>query len=233
MSQLLKNMVLLATIILLSCTLRTYCQTEINIGAGVSDIAFKLTGEKVYLGYEINALTHNLPSFSYYISLSQGFWRQSRVHPVVEFQYARVGLNYSTSYLFDDLKYYIKIHYLKIPVLLMFNLSLKNSNNSGLLFGPYFSYRLLANRLLTVQGKTDKKKVDNVKPIDLGLMAGYNRDINLANFPLKVGVTISYSVVNIMTPIDGVIMLYDGPENEYARNITVLLSIGYKINKDR
>jgi hypothetical protein len=229
MTQLAKNMILVSILSCISFTSPMYCQTGINIGAGISDIAYQLNGEKIYMGYEINALTHNLPSFSYYVSLSQHFLSQNRFHPVVELQYARNGVNYSTSYLFDDLGYYIRIHYLKIPVLLQFNLSKKNGNNSGFVFGPYVSYRMLARRLLTVHGVTDIKKVDNIKPFDLGLLAGYSHDFNLANLPLSAGSTISYSVVNMMTPIDGVIMRYDGPEKEYVRNITILLSVGYRI----
>jgi len=230
MPQLTKNMILISILICISFTSPIYCQTGINFGAGISDIAYQLNGEKVYMGYEINTLTHDLPSFSYYVSLSQSFMSQCRVHPIVEFQYARVGVNYSTTYLFDDLKYYIRIHYLKLPVLLQFNFSMKNGNNSGIVLGPYVAYRLLANRLLTVQGETDRKKVDNVKPLDAGLLVGYRHDFNLADLPLSAGGNISYSVVNMMTPIDGVIMRYDGPEKEYVRNITIMLSVGYRIN---
>jgi hypothetical protein len=224
-----KNLILISILTCIRFAAPMYCQTGINIGVGISDIAYQLNGDKIYMGYEINALKHNMPSFSYYISLSQHFLSQSRFHPVIELQYARKGVNYSTSYLFDDMEYYIRVHYLKVPVLLQFNLRKKNGTNSGFVFGPYVSYRMLAIRLLTVQGVTDRKKVDNVKPFDLGLLAGYSHDFNLANLPLSTSGTISYSLVNMMTPIDGVIMRYDGPEKEYARNITIMLSIGYRI----
>jgi len=205
-------------------------QIGLNAGLGVSDIGFLYKGEKVYLGYETSALSHKLPSPSYYFSASHSFVTHKRIRPCIEIQYAREGINYSTSYLFYDINYRLKIDYLKIPLLLHLNLNMKSSKNAGILIGPYFAYRLRAVRILSYHNQFEKKKMESVKPFDAGIVAGFSRDIDLANLPFRAGFRMTYSLLNMMSPIDGKLRLYNGPVKEYARNITIMFTLGYKIN---
>jgi hypothetical protein len=208
-------------------------QVNVQAGAGISDIGFLLEGELNYFGYELSSLQHSLPAFSYSFGIGKIFLPGKRLQPMLELQYSREGINYSRSYLFDDIGYHVRIDYLKIPLLLHLNLNMKRNRNRGIQLGPFVSYRMRAIRDLTLQGVTDRRTVENVNPLDAGLMAGAHLEILQAPISLDAGFRMSYSLVNMMTPLGGTLMRYYGPDKEYVRNITMMFTLSTPIRGSR
>ena len=200
-------------------------QNQFSIGLGASDIGFKEGGEAVYIGYEIASLEHKVPAFSYSISAGRIFRAEKRIQPVVALQYAREGLNYSRSFLFDNIKYLVKIDYMKVPVLLQLMLGKNVDRGFGLDLGPFVSYRIRAVRDITLNGEKELRKLENVRPMDVGIIVGVKYCALRNSFPLDFGFQISYSLVDMMTPLEGDLLLYYGPEEEYARNITLMFKV--------
>ena len=212
-------------LLLFAYTFLVQGQYQFSIGLGASDIGFKDGGEAVYFGYELASIEHKVPAFSYSISAGRIFRAEKRIQPVVALQYAREGLNYSQSFLFDDIKYLVKIDYLKVPVLLQLKLGKKVDRGFGLDLGPFVSYRIRAVRDLTLNGEKELRKLENVRPMDVGIIVGVKYSVLRNSFPLDLGFQISYSLVDTMTPLEGDLRLYYGPEEEYARNITLMFKV--------
>jgi hypothetical protein len=205
-----------------------YAQIGIKGGIGISDIAFLKNGETPYLGYEINSLEHRMPR----IASEIGTFGMTELWKRVEFQpellFTMQGLNYSTEYLYDHITYKINISYLKIPLLLKYKISTKKKIHSALFIGPYAAWKLKAVRVTEVEGEREKVRISNVKNTDFGVVTGYSIDFNLFSKQIILDLRCNYSLINMMDRIAGYVPWYYGPSKEYARNINISLTAGYR-----
>ena len=220
---------LILLFMLCTCSLPVSSQLNVQLGAGIADMGFQYEGEFNYFGYELSSMQHSIPAFSYFAGVSYTFLPESRLQPGLELQYSREGLNYSKSYLFDDIGYHVRIDYLKMPVLLHITLNRQNGRHPEVHIGPYVSFRMRAVRDLTLYGERNRRNVDNVNPFDMGIIAGFSRRILPTPFPLDAGFRISYSLVNSMSPLGGSLMRYYGASEEYVRNITMMFTLSTPI----
>ena len=205
-------------------------QIGIKAGLGVSDITFKERGQTPYLGYEINSIEHRIPLVTFQIGMFSSFDVSDYFVFQPELLYATQGLDYSTKYVYDDIKYKIKSSYIQIPLLFKYNTRVKRDKLSGILLGPYASLKLNANRITQVEGQREKSEMTNIKQTDFGLIAGYIFDFNLASRNILIDLRSSYSLINMMDRIDGYIKMYNGPKKAYARNISITFSIAYNFD---
>ena len=203
-------------------------QIGIKGGIGISDIAFLKDGQTPYLGYEINALEHRIPMFTFEVGTfgTIELWKRIEFQP--ELLFARQGLNYSTKYIYDDITYKINISYLKMPLLLKYKISTKKKIHSALFIGPYFACKLKAVRIAEVESEREKTIISNVKNIDFGLVTGYSVDFNLFSRKMLFDLRCSYGLMNMMNTIAGYIPSYYSPSKEYARNVSITLTAGYR-----
>jgi len=204
-------------------------QVSIKVGLGVSDIVFKDEGQTPYLGYEINSLEHRIPLVTFQIGIFSSFEVSNHFDFQPELLYVTQGLDYSTDYLYDDIKYKIKSTYLQVPILFKYKTAVKKNKFSGIIAGPYASIKLNANRITEIEGQRNKSKMNNIKQADFGIIAGFVFDFNLVSRKMLIDLRSSYSLINMMDRVDGYIPLSNGPKQEYARNISVILSINYQL----
>ena len=216
------------TFLFLFCLSTAYTQIGVKAGAGIAEIAFKYYGQTSYLGYEVNTLIHNYPRFS----TEAGFFGTFKVANRIDFQpevlYSLKGLDYSTKFLYDDITYRLNIHYLKFPLLFKYKTALKKSRDSGIVLGPYASWKLKAKKKIEVEGQKERAVVPNVKNFDFGLIAGFSFDYNLPKGQLVIDLRSSYSLINMMDRIEGFIPDYEERSKDYARNVTLSLTVGYR-----
>jgi hypothetical protein len=205
-----------------------FSQFGIIAGAGVSEIAFLNEGQVPYLGYEANALIHNFPAFSHQVGISRQFNASSRFAPLVKIILIRKGLNYNTSFLYDDIRYQLHITYLELPLLLKINTDLRDKRQSGINLGPYISLKINATLITDIEGVVERQKINNVNRWDTGIMLGYSFDLGPHPRRSLIDLRTSYSLINMMSPVDGP-PLYDGPEYKYARNVSIMISYEYYI----
>lgn len=225
-----RNFIFLSALLLLLNTPCTIAQVGVKAGLGVSDIGFKKEGQIPYLGYEINSIEHRLPLLTYQI----GAFANIKVSESIGFQpellYVTQGLDYSTKYLYDDVTFKIKSSYLQLPLLFKYRTAVKKKKHSGILVGPYAAIKLKGKRITEMEDLREKTEVTNLKQTDLGVIAGYAFDFNLASKKMLLEIRTGYSLINMMDRIDGYIPSYNRPKNEYARNISITVSALYRFD---
>ena len=202
-------------------------QIDVKVGLGVSDIVFKDEGQTPYLGYEINSIEHRLPLLTFQIGVFTSFEVSNHIDFQPELLLVSQGLDYSTKFLFDDIRYKIKSSYIQLPLLFKYRTAVKKNKLSGIMVGPYASIKLNSNRIIEIQGHREKSEMTNINQTDFGVIAGFAFDFNLASRKMLINLRSSYSLFNMMDRIDGYIPMYDGPKKEYARNASITLSVEY------
>jgi len=128
------------------------CQVGLRLGAGISDIIFRNSGQTPYLGYEINSITHNFPIHSFQAGFVGQLDISTRLYLNAGILYSQQGLDYSTSFLYDDIIYRLYLSYLKVPFLLKIRTNMKSNKSSSIVFGPYISGTINSSRLTEIQG---------------------------------------------------------------------------------
>lgn len=205
-------------------------QIWVKGGFGVSDIAFKKEGQIPYLGYEINSLEHKLPLLTYQLGVLTRFEIADHFDFQPELLLVAQGLDYSTKYLYDDITYKIRSNYLQLPLLIKYNTAIKKNKRSGIIIGPYGAIKLNATKITEIAGQREKSKMANVKQTDFGIVSGFVFDFNLNERKILFDLRTSYSLFNMMDTIDGYIPSHIVPESEYARNVSVSLSVLYRFD---
>ena len=94
--------------------------------------------------------------------------------------------------------------------------------------GPYISVKLKATKITEIEGMRNKTIMPNVKNTDLGIACAFSTDFDFLSGQMVIDLRTSYSLVNMMDRIDGFIPSYYGAKKEYARNVCISLSIGYR-----
>jgi len=224
-----KGLIFIVSMLLFWSTICPSAAAQIGIkaGAGVADIAFLKDGQTPYLGYEINALEHRIPRAFFQAGAFRQFELSQRFYFQPELLYSLQGLNYNTSYLYDDITYKINLQYIRMPLLVQYKTSIKKKNYPALFIGPYAAWKLKAVRVKEVEGVKENNNFDNVKSTDFGAILGFSYNYKLPDARLIIDLRSSYSFVNMMDRIEGYTPWYYGPEKEYARNVTIAISVGY------
>ena len=208
----------------------TQAQIGITAGIGFSDIAFVEYGQSPYLGYEINSLEHRLPKVAFQAGLFASFPFKKRFAFQPELLFSAQGLDYSTDYLYDKLIYKINTTYLQMPLLVKYTISLKRKWQPALYAGPYGAIKLSARKILEAEGWRQETSMPTVRNTDLGLVAGFSAGFELGGGQLTVDFRTSYSLANVMDRIEAYTPEYAKAEKEYARNVNVLLILGYRFS---
>lgn len=225
-----KNRIYFITILpfLLFLNIAVFSQIGMKGGVGVSDIVFAIEGQTPYLGYEINYLTHRNPLITYQF----GVFGTVKINRLFYFQpeliYTRQGLNYNIDFLYDQIIYRIYIDYLQLPLLINLSMRPEKKFHPGFYLGPYGALKLNAKRITEIDGERIEEKPTNVKNGDFGLIGGLSFDFDIPKGQLIADLRFNYSLMNIMYPIDGYIPSYDGPDKERARNVSIVLLLGYR-----
>jgi hypothetical protein len=205
-------------------------QIGIKGGLNISDIAFLDEGQSPYLGYEVDFLEHNLPAAGFQIGIFSEFPIFKRLEFQPELLLIKQGLNYSKNYIYDDITYKVRIYFINAPALIKYTLSQKARWHPALLSGPYVSLKLDGTRITKIDGKVEKTPISNLKYVDFGIIAGAFSGFDLPKGQITIDLRCSYSLLNMMDRIEGYIPSYYGPKKEYARNVCIALTVGYKFN---
>lgn len=201
---------------------KLFAQIGFKGGPALSDIVFADKGQTPYLSYEINSLTHRLPYLTYQFGVFKSFSLNNRLSIQPEILFVKKGLNYSLDFIYDDITYIIKIHYVEVPILI--KLYLNNNKRSAILLGPYFSYMINNKRIRKIDGVMEKDYVSNINKTDFGFAGSFAFDFkNRFNLDFRV----TYSLNEMMKYLDSVILDYYGPGKERARNVNLSLTVGY------
>lgn len=216
---------------LITVHITVLAQIGMKGGLGISDIAFSVEGQSPYLGYEVNSLVHKVPAVSYQIGIYGLINISNRWLFQPELLYARYGLNYDTEFLYDDVTFRIKIDYLQLPLLLKYKTMPAKSWHVGFFAGPYASLKLNANKYTVIEGQEDRKEMPNIENYDVGIIGGLSFDFDVNRGQIVTGLRCSYSLMNIMSYVEGNIPEYNGPENGKARNVAITILVGYQFTE--
>jgi len=136
-------------------------------------------------------------------------------------------LDYDINLLYAQITHQIRINYLQIPLLFYYKPHPEKKTHSGLFVGPYAAIRLNAVK----EDNWEKSDMTRVRPSDFGIIGGYSMDFKIPSGQLSCELRTSYGLTNMMDRIEGYIPYYYGPEKEKARNISVVLMVGYRFSK--
>lgn len=205
---------------------KAHSQTGLTAGTGASDIIFPIAGQSPYLGYEVNILTHNYPAPCYQAGVSQHLALSEHFIGTAGLQFCRRGLNYTTSFLYDDLEYRLHIYYLRLPLLV----KIRTRPGSGKLSGPVaggYASATLGSRLVMKSGDSHTRTPkENLRNMDAGILLGYCWDIGKSPGKLLLNLRMAYGLMDVMDVLEGTVA-YDGPENFYARNASLELGLEF------
>lgn len=206
-----------------------FAQIGLKAGIGIGDIVFADQGQTPYLGYEVDYLTHRVPMLSYQFGAYGSFALNSRWVLQTELLYAKQGLNYDIDFLYDEVTYRLGIHYLQLPVLIHYRTQPKQQHFYSYYAGPYFAQRLKATRTRVIDGQETKDNMSNVKAMDFGMMLGFASHLNTSRGAASIDLRMTYSMINMMDPIEDGLWNYERSTEERARNVNVSLAISYPI----
>ena len=178
-------------------------------------------------------MDHRLPYLSFQGGLFGTFELSKRFDLQPELLFVRRGLDYSSEYLYDDVFYRIKIHYLHLPVLIQYKFNVEKNGRSALYTGPYVSSKLQAQRITEIEGKKVEEEMSSVKDTDWGLTFGYATGFGLPGGQLTAELRTSYSLSDMMDTVEGYTPEYQQPKKERARNVSITLMIGYRFTNLR
>lgn len=210
-------------------------QIGVKAGSGVSDIVFSNEGQSPYLGYEVNYLTHRKPFIPFQAGAFTSFWPNNRFDLQPELLFVYQGLNYNMDFLYSDVIYKVNIYYLQVPMLARVRLLMQKKWHPVLYAGPYGSLKVRGTKITGEKQKGEAEKgikkketMENVRDGDFGLAFGVNFEIELSKNELDIDLRSSYSLINVMKPIDGYIPDYYGPTKGKSRNVSITLLVGYR-----
>jgi hypothetical protein len=219
---------IIITFLLLVLPLRS--QVGIKGGPALSDIIFEVEGQIPYLGYGTNSLSHKLPYLTYQFGIFKTFNITNKIGFQPELLYVKKGLNYSTEFIYDDIKYFVKIHYLEIPMLLKYDFTKDAKNQFSFLIGPYLSYAINNVRYIDTENQIQKDKMSNINKFDLGVAASISYDFTIQQNKFVLDFRTTYGLTDMMNYSDGYIKKYYGTDERRARNVNVALTFGYLLN---
>jgi hypothetical protein len=225
-----KNHLFLFIVIYLLLTVPLSSQVGIKSGPALSDIIFEVDGQIPYLGYGTNSLSHKLPYITYQFGIFNNFSITKRIELQPELLLVKKGLNYSTEFIYDDIKYYIKVHYLEIPILLKYNISKEAKNQFAILLGPYLSYAINNTRYIHAEDQVQEEEMVNIKNLDWGLAASISYNFTIQQNRFVIDFRTTYGLIDMMEYIDGYVKEYYGPNEGRARNVNIALTFGYLLN---
>jgi len=205
-------------------------QVGIKGGPALSDIIFEIEGQIPYLGYGTNSLSHKLPYLTYQFGIFKTYQITDKIGFQPEILYVKKGLNYSTEFIYDDIKYFVKIHYLEIPMLVKYDFTKEPKNHFAFLIGPYFSYTIDNIRYINTENQVQKEKMSNIKKLDWGLAASISYDFTIQQNKFIVDFRTTYGLADMMELAEGYIKEYYGPNKERSRNVNIALTFGYLLN---
>jgi len=219
---------IIITFLLLVLPLRS--QVGIKGGPALSDIIFEVEGQIPYLGYSTNSLSHKLPYLTYQFGIFKTYNITDKIGFQPELLYVKKGLNYSTEFIYDDIKYFVKIHYLEIPMLLKYDFTKDAKNQFSFLIGPYLSYAINNVRYIDTENQIQKDKMSNINTFDLGVAASISYDFTIQQNKFVLDFRTTYGLTDMMNYSDGYIKKYYGTDERRARNVNVALTFGYLLN---
>lgn len=205
-------------------------QVGIKVGPALADIIFEVEGQIPYLGYGTNSLNHKLPYLTYQFGIFKTYQLTEKIGIQPEMLYVKKGLNYSTEFIYDDIKYFVKIHYLEIPMLLKYDFTKDQRNHFAFLIGPYFSYAFNNVRYIDADDQIHREKMSNIKRIDWGVAASISYNFTIQQNKFIIDLRTTYGLIDMMEFADGYLKKYYGPDEGRARNVNIALTLGYLLN---
>lgn len=221
-------MIIILSFLIVVLPLRS--QVGIKGGPALSDIIFEVEGQIPYLGYGTNSLSHKLPYLTYQFGIFNIFNITDRIGFQPEVLYVKKGLNYSTEFIYDDIKYYVKIHYIEFPMLLKYNFTKDAKNHFAFLLGPYFSYAIDNSRYIDIEKQVQNEKISNVKKFDWGFVTSISYNFTIQQKKFVIDFRTTYGLINMLEHADGYIKEYYGPNKERSKNVNIALTFGYLLN---
>jgi hypothetical protein len=178
-----------------------------------------------FLGYEIDWLTMgNLKGFQIGVFNTFDISTHFKFQP--EIYYSIRGGDASETFLFERIKFKVRINYLEFPLLLKYEIPLKGRFIPELFLGPYAALKLSAKKHKEISGKKETTDLENVKTFDYGVVFGGGIEVNIGSGQLILEIRSSYGLNNIMTMPEGFIRLYD--DKDFVRNFSFSVLTGYK-----
>jgi len=220
--------IIIVTVLLLGLPLRS--QVGIKGGLALSDIIFEVESQIPYLGYGTNSLDHKLPFLTYQFGIFKTYNITEKVGFQPELLYAKKGLNYSTEFIYDDIKYFVKVHYIEFPMLLKYAFTKDAKKHFSFLIGPYISYAINNILYIETQNQIQKDKMSNINKFDWGVAAGIAYDFTIQQNKFVVDFRTTYGLTDMMNYSEDYIKKYYGTDERRARNVNIVLTLGYLLN---
>jgi len=217
---------LIPAVFVLSLMLALPSKADIGVKGGVSFSALRSsTGDfRHVLGYEWSGLSMgNLWGFQVGFFKSFDISRRFQVQP--EMNYALRGGDGSTTFVYDDIVYKIKIFYVEVPLILKYRIVAGRSFSTAILAGPYAALKLKAERRTRIWDEKAATAIQNVRTLDYGLLLGLGVEYALGSGRVLLDLRSGVGLNNIMDVPPDTVRLY--PEKDRIRNLYASALIGY------
>jgi len=181
-------------------------------------------GFRHFLGYEMGGLSGGA-----LLGFQAGFFKtfnlSRRLQVQSEIFYALRGGDSSTTFVYDDIVYRIKISFVEFPLTLKFRVWSRGAFSAAVFAGPYAALRLKAEKKTRIWRREESTPLENVKMLDYGVILGLGGEYDGRRGRVLLELRSGYGLGNAMEAIPGAIRLH--AENEAMRNIHVAVLVGY------
>ena len=181
-------------------------------------------GFRHFLGYELGGLSGGA-----LLGFQAGFFKTFNLSRRLQLQpeifYARRGGDSSTTFVYDDIVYRIKISFIEFPLTLKFRVWSRGAFSAAVFAGPYAALRLKAEKKTRIWRREESTPLENVKELDYGVILGLGSEYDGRRGRVLLELRSGYGLGNAMEAIPGAIRLHE--EKEAVRNVHVAVLVGY------
>jgi hypothetical protein len=180
-----------------------------------------------FLGYEMGGLSHGGVLTGFQGGFFAGFDLSPRLQIQPEILYAVRGVDGSQTYLYDEIIFRAKIHYLEFPLLLKYRILAREAFSPVVVVGPYAALKLKTEKETRIWKVKEAGELANVKDVDFGLLFGLGMEHHFgpgrALFELRFGIGLH----SVMNALPGTVSLYG--DRDHIRNVHLSVMIGYAL----
>jgi hypothetical protein len=177
------------------------------------------------LGYEMSGLSGGKPLMGFQVGLFITFDLSRRFQIQPEIYYTLRGGDHSTTYLYDDIVYKVKIFYVEIPVILKYKIVAGRTFSSAVCAGPYAAFKLKAEKQTRIWKEDEVTTLPNVRSFDYGLILGLTVEYAIGSGRAHLDLRSGLGMNNIMDVLPDTVRLY--PDKDHIRNLYISILAGY------
>jgi len=202
----------------------THAAAGVKAGIALSGLTSTAEGFQYYLGYELGGLSVGVLQ-GFQAGFFKAFDLSRRLQLQPEIVYALRGGDASTTTLYDDIVYRIRISYVEFPLLLKYRMWSRGAFSVAVFAGPYAALKLKAEKCSRIWNEEESARIENVKTFDYGIILGLSGEHQSRLGRVLLDLRAGYGLNNIVAPLPGAIPIHSGQDT--IRNAYLSILVGY------